>query len=69
MKADWFKEFPNADYMKIGFEQGFDAVVEHWRSLSGNTAWSSVDPSGAQVCENCIVNDNLLMLMQFVPFK
>ena len=55
MKADWFKEFPSADYMKLGFEHGFDAVVEHWRSLSMNTARSSADPSGAQVCENCIV--------------
>ena len=47
MKADRFKELPSADYMKLGFEQVFDAVVEHRRSLSGNTAQSSVDPSGA----------------------
>ena len=47
MKAGQFKELPSADYMKLGFEQGFDAVVEHQRSLSGNTAQSSVDPSGA----------------------
>ena len=55
MKADWFKELPSADYMKLGFEHGFDAVVERRRSLSMNIARSSVDPSGAQVCENCIV--------------
>ena len=55
MKADQFKEFPNADYMMLGFEEGFDAVVEHRRSLSGHTAQSSVDPSGSQVCQNCIV--------------
>ena len=55
MKADRFKELPSADYMKLGFEQGFDVVVEHRRSLFRNTARSSTDPSGAQVCENCIV--------------
>ena len=55
MKADRFKELPSADYMKLGFKHGFDAVVEHQRSLSVNTARSSVDPSGAQVCENYIV--------------
>ena len=55
MKADRFKELPSADYMKLGFEHGFDAIVEHQRSLFVNTARSSVDPSGAQVCENCIV--------------
>ena len=37
MKAEWFKEFPSVDYMKLGFEHGFDAVVERWRSLSVNT--------------------------------
>ena len=55
MKADQFKELPTGDCMKLGFEQGFDTVVEHRRSLSGNTARSFADPSGAQVCENCIV--------------
>ena len=55
MKGDQFKELPSADYIKLGFEQGFVAVVEHQRSLSVNTARSSADPSGAQVCENCIV--------------
>ena len=55
MKDDQFKELPSADYMKLGFEQGFDAIVEHSRSFSGHTAWSFVDPSGAHVCENCIV--------------
>ena len=55
MKADWFKELPSPDYMKLGFEHGFDAVVEHQRSLSVNSTRSSADPSGAQVCENCIV--------------
>ena len=47
MKANWFKELPSADYMKLGFEQGFDAVVEHRRILSGHTAQYSVDPSSA----------------------
>ena len=55
MKADWFKELPSADYMKLGFEQGFDAVVEHRRSLSGHTARSSADPSGEQVYKNYTV--------------
>ena len=55
MKADRFKELPSADYIKLAFEQGFDAIVEHQRSLSGNTTRSSTDPYGAQVCENCIV--------------
>ena len=59
MKADRFKELPSVDHMKLGFkhgfEHGFNVVVEHWRSLSGNTARSSIDPSGAPVCENCIV--------------
>ena len=55
MKANRFKELPNADYMKLGFEHDFDAIVKHWRSLSVNTAQSSADPSGAQVCENYIV--------------
>ena len=55
MKADRFKELPSVNYMKLGFKQGFDAVVEHRRSLSGNIARSSTDPSGAQVCENYIV--------------
>ena len=55
MKADRFKELPSADYMKLGFEHGFDAVVEHRRSLCVNTAWYSADPSDAQVCENYIV--------------
>ena len=27
MKADHFKELPSADYMKLGFEHGFDAIV------------------------------------------
>ena len=47
MKADRFKELPSADYMKLGFGHGFDAVVERRRSLSVNTARSSTDPSGA----------------------
>ena len=55
MKVDRFKELPSADYMKLGFEHGFDAVVERQRSLSMNTVRSSVDASGAQVCENYIV--------------
>ena len=55
MKADRFKELPSADYMKLGFEHGFDIVLERQRSLSVNTAPSSADPSGARVCENCIV--------------
>ena len=55
MQADQFKELPTTKEMKLGFEQSFDAVVERRRSLSGHTAQSSVDPSGAQVCENCIV--------------
>ena len=55
MKANRFKELPSEDYMKFGFEQGFDAIVEHWRSLSRNTAQSSADPSSAQVYKNFIV--------------
>ena len=55
MKVDWFKELPSVDYMNLGFEQGFDAIVEHRRSLSGHTTQSSVDPSGAEVCKNCVV--------------
>ena len=55
MKADRFKELPSADYMKLGFKQGFDTIVEHRRSLSGNTAQSSADPYGAQECKNYIV--------------
>ena len=47
MKADQFKELPSADYMKLGFEHGFDAVVECWKILSGHTARSSTDPSSA----------------------
>ena len=54
MKVDQFKEFPSADYIELGFEHGFDVVVEHQRILSVNTA-RSADPSSAQVCENCIV--------------
>ena len=55
MDANRFKEFPITDYMKLGFKQGFDAVVEHRRSLSGHAARSSVDPSGVQVCKTCIL--------------
>ena len=55
MKADQFKELPSVDYMKLGFEQGFDAIVEHQKSLFGHTTRSSADPSGAQVCKNYIV--------------
>ena len=55
MKAGRFKELPSADYMNLDFEQGVDVVVEHQRSLSGHTARSSADPSGAHVCKNCIV--------------
>ena len=54
MKANRFKELPSTDYMKLGFEHGFDVIVECQRSLSVNIAQSSTDPSGAQVCENCI---------------
>ena len=55
MNGDWFKEFRSADYMKLGFEEGFHAVVEHRRSLSGHTAQSYADPSGAQVYKKYIV--------------
>ena len=55
MQADQFKEFPTQEEMKLGFEQGFDVVVECWISLSRHTTRSSVDPSGAQVCKNYIV--------------
>ena len=54
MKVDQFKELPSADYMKLGFEHGFDAIVEHQRSLTVNTAQSSADPSGAQVCASAM---------------
>ena len=54
-EADRFKELLSPYYMKLGFERGFDVVVEHQRSLSGHTARSYVDPSGDQVCKNCIV--------------
>ena len=49
MQADRFKELPTAEDMNIGFEQGFDVVVERWRSLSGHTARSSADPSGVHI--------------------
>ena len=55
MQADRFKEFPIAEDMKLGFEEGFDIIVEHRRSLYGHTTRSSVDPSGAQVYINYIV--------------
>ena len=47
MQADRFKEFPIEEDMKLGFEHGFDAIVESQRSLSGHTARSFADPSGA----------------------
>ena len=55
MQADRFKEFPTEEDMKLGFEQGFDTVVECQISLSGHTARSSVDPLGAQVYKKYIV--------------
>ena len=55
MQANRFKELPTEEDMKLGFEQGFDIVVEHRRSLFGHTARSSTDPSGAQVYKNYIV--------------
>ena len=47
MQANQFKEFRTEEDMKLGFEQGFDTVVEHWRSLFGRTARYSIDPSSA----------------------
>ena len=55
MQAVRFKELPTEEDMKLGFEQGFDVIVERWRSLSGDTARSSADPSGALVYKNYIV--------------
>ena len=55
MQADRFKELPTQEDMKLGFQHSFDVVVERRRSLSGHTARSSVDPSGAQVYKNYIV--------------
>ena len=55
MQADRFKEFPTQEDMKLGFEQGFDTVVERQRSLYGHTTRSFVDPSGVQVYKNDIV--------------
>ena len=55
MKANPFKEFPTTEHMKLGFEQGFDVVIERRKSLYGHTARSSANPSGAQVYKNYIV--------------
>ena len=55
MQADLFKELPTQEDLKLGFQHGFEAVVERRRSLYGHTARSSVDPFGAQVYKNYIV--------------
>ena len=55
MQADRFKEFPTEEDMKLGFEQGFDAIVECQKIFYGHTARSSVDPYGMQVYKNYIV--------------
>ena len=38
MQADRFKELPTEEDMKVGFEQGFDDVVECQKILTGHTA-------------------------------
>ena len=55
MKADRFKEFPTQEDMNLGFEQGFDAIVEHQRGLSRHITRSSIDPCCAHVYKNYIV--------------
>ena len=40
MQADQFKEFPTEEDMKLGFKQGFDAIVEHQRIFP----WEYVTP-------------------------
>jgi hypothetical protein len=37
MQADRFNEVPTEEDMKLGFQEGFGAVVERRRSLSGKT--------------------------------
>ena len=54
MQADWFKEVPTQEDLKLGFQHGFKAVVECQKILSGHTQ-SSSDPSGAQVYKKYIV--------------
>ena len=54
MQADRFKEVPTQEDLKLGFQHGFEAVVERRKSLSGHTR-SSGDPSGAQVYKIYIV--------------
>ena len=46
MQADRFNEVPTEEDLKLGFQHGFEAIVEHRKSLSGKTQ-SSNDPFGA----------------------
>ena len=54
MKDDRFKEVPTQEYLNLGFQRGFEVVVERWKYLSGKTQ-SSGDPSGAQAYKIYIV--------------
>ena len=54
MQANRFKEVPTNEDLKLGFQHDFEVVVEHRKSLSGNTR-SSGDPSSAHVYKNYIV--------------
>ena len=54
MEADRFKELPTQEDLNLGFQHGFEAVVECRKSLSRNTR-SYADPSGAQVYKNYTV--------------
>ena len=54
MQANRFKEFPTQEDLKLGFQHGFEVVVERRKGLFGHTR-SSSDPSGAQVYKIYIV--------------
>ena len=54
MQANRFKEVPTKEDLKLGFQHGFEAVVERRKILSGHTQPFG-DPSGAQVYKIYVV--------------
>ena len=68
MHADRFKEVPNEEELNLGFQHGFEAVVECRKSLSWKT-WSYGIHMVHKYIKSIYFNENLLIFMQSIHYK
>ena len=69
MKANQFKELPSVDYMKLGFNKALTPLLNTGETCLGILHDLLLIHLVPKYVKTVYFNDNLLMLMQFVPYK